>query len=94
MTYSATVVTRDEIKALQINIERELDRYHTESAQLEQVLSMHTRRHAHTHLVACDLLSMRWMTVQMISLTHTGADIHANGRPKSERYSQPNCRHL
>lgn len=60
--YSTTVVTRDEVTALQMNIERELERYHAESAQLAQV-NMHVRayKHAHhnTHLVVC----MRWVPV-------------------------------
>ena len=60
--YSATVVTRDEVTALQKNIERELERYHAESAQLGQVnMRVHAYQHArhNTHLAVC----MWWMAV-------------------------------
>lgn len=48
------MVTRDEVTALQMNIEREMVRYHAESAQLEQV-NMRVCAYTHTsqHTSSC-----------------------------------------
>ena len=83
---SAAVVTRDEIKALQMYIERELERYHLESGRLERVLNMDThaltlthkcslmRTHSHTHYTH----TTQTHTTHSTHATHTHKHIHTH----------------